>query len=233
MIKSVIALILALSMIGPGYKTSYSPEKFVLPEEAAVLVVVEGREDKTCTVTAFEKNKDRWEPVFAVNGNTGRSGMSRNRKEGDGTTPVGVWMLNTPFGQKPAEEGFPEDYIKVDSSYVWTEDTNRLTVDPENKLKGERVGSSEYARVYDYVLDAGYNRNAVNKKGSALFIHCQGATEAPSSGCIKIPKEEMIQLMKLYGKYGAGKCFIAQGIDGEIDKLYDKYGTNNGLEAVY
>ncbi len=249
-IKTISALMLTASLLGPGFSIAYDPNQFKLPEEADVLVVVEGNADKTCRVTVFEKtdvenpeaaqteaaqteDDQTWQTVLSVKGNIGREGMSKNRVRNDGTTPVGVWMLNTPFGQKDPMEGFPKNYIKVDSNHVWADDTNKLISDPSGQIKGERVSESNYAGYYDYVLDAGYNKNAVVEKGSALFIHCQGTTESTSSGCIKIPKEAMIELMKLYGKYGDGHCFIAQGITGEIDMLYDKYGTNNGLEAVY
>lgn len=233
-IKKLTTLILATSLLGPGFKANYDPAKFVLPKEAEVLVIVEGSADKTAVVTAYEKKDNKWTTVFATQGNIGHGGMNKNRREGDKSTPVGIWMMNTPFGQKPAQEGFPSNYIRVnDSAYVWSDDTNKLVHDPSGKIKGERIGTSGYAGYYDYAIDAGYNINNVKGKGTALFIHCQGSQPAPSAGCIKIPKENMIELMKLYGRHGDGKCFIAQGIAGEIDKLYDKYGTNNGLEAVY
>lgn len=233
--KTLAAVLITASLLGPGYIIGYDPAQFRLPEDAKVLVVVEGNADKTCVVTAFEKNvqNNSWETVFAVDGNVGRGGMNKNRVRNDGSTPVGVWMLNTPFGQKPKQEGFPSDYVQVGADHVWTDDTNRLVKDTTGKIAGERVGAQNYAGYYDYVLDAGFNRNAVTGKGSALFIHCQGASAGTSAGCVKIPTEAMEALMKLYGKYGEGRCFIAQGIKGEIDRLYDKYGTNNGLEAQY
>ena len=152
MIAKMISMVLvATSLLGPGFKIGYDPEQFKLPEDARVLVVVEGNADKTCTVTAFEKNAQNgaWETAFAVKGNIGRSGMNKNRVRNDGSTPVGVWMLNTPFGQKPKQEGFPSDYIQVDTSYVWTDDTNRLVKDPGGSIEGERVGAKNYAGYYD------------------------------------------------------------------------------------
>lgn len=237
-VKSIALTLAAIQLLGPGFKPSYDPAKFVLPEEAKMIVVVEGREDKTCQVTGYEKCKaddgsESWKAVFATEGNIGAGGMNLDRVRGDKSTPIGVWMLNTPFGQKPAKEGFPADYIRVTKNHVWTDDTNKLIVDESGKIEGERVGTSSYSGFYDYVLDAGFNKNAVTEKGSALFIHCQKGTAAPSSGCVKVPEETMVELMKLYGKYGTGKCFIAQGKQGEIDKLYKSYGTNNGLEAKY
>ena len=231
MIKAFAAVLLSLvSLIGPGMKTESQAEKFVLPAEAAVLVTVEGRGGLDCDICVYEKADSAegnvWQLRMKADGSCGTGGFSDHRTEGDGTTPVGVFLLNTPFGQKPAMEGFPSDYVQVDESYVWTDTGNRLEKDVS--LSGERVGSRDYQGFYDYVLDMGYNRNAVKKKGSALFIHCDGGVKG-SAGCIHAPEELMTALMKLYGKYGYGRCFIALAPEGRMERIYDSFGVNNGL----
>lgn len=225
--RKVLAVLLMTSIL--GLNLGFNPDSFKLPADAKVLIVVEGLENSKCKVYAFEKTSDKWEGIFAVDGVMGRNGMNNYRKEGDGTTPIGVWQMDTPFGQKDAQEGFPANYIKVDETYVWTDTTNRLVKDETQALTGERVGKSNYAGYYDYVINAGYNKNAYPKKGNALFLHCLGTYTNGSSGCVQIPTDKMIEVMKLYGKYGDGKCYIAQAPKGKIDKLYDAYGVCNGL----
>ncbi|MDD3253503.1 MAG: L,D-transpeptidase family protein [Lachnospiraceae bacterium] len=208
-------------------ETSFDTAQFVLPDEAGVLVVVEGTGGTACNVYAYEKSERGWELRVDTQGYLGKNGMSNNRTEGDKTTPVGLFQMNTPFGQSEALAGFPSNYIQVDNSYVWENDSNRLT---RNQGKsGERVGSAGYAGYYDYVIDAGYNRNAVHKKGSALFLHCEGAYKESTSGCVAIPREEMITIMRLYGSYGDGRCYIAQAPANHFSMVYDAYGVNNGL----
>ena len=102
-------------------------------------------------------------------------------------------------------------------------------MDSTHTTKGEYVGTSGYAGYYDYCLDAGYNKNAYPGKGSALFLHCRGPQSGSSSGCVKIDAEAMVEIMKLYGKYGDGRCYIAQGTKGHMTQLYDAYGVCNGL----
>jgi len=245
--KKIIAIILCLILsaagvftamaAGPGdpdYLDFFDPEKFVLPEDAKVLTIVGGMEGTGCKVYIFERETtadgNKWKLITTTNGAMGRNGMSNDRHEGDGTTPIGVWQLNTPFGQKPAEDGFPADYLQVSGNdYVWTEKENKLMLDPTGTLAGERVGSEKYKGYYNYALDCGYNKNAVQGKGSALFIHCLKPEEGGSSGCIKISEDKMKRLMKLYGEYGDGKCYIAQAPIKSIYKLYNAYGVNNGL----
>ncbi len=211
---------------------SFVPEKFVLPQDASVLVVVEGRGGTSCQVYAYEKNANGtdgtgWTKCLEVAGHLGRNGMSNDRHEGDKTTPIGVFRMNTPFGQAQALEGFPSDYIQVDDSYVWEETSNKLV--KGSIEKGERVGAQGYAGYYNYVIDAGYNLNAVTGRGSALFLHCDVPGDTETSGCVEIPEADMIAIMKLYGKYGSGHSYIAQAPQGTFDQIYGSYGTNNGL----
>ena len=119
--------------------------RFVLPEEARVLVIVEGTGGSNCNVYAFERSSaaGAWEKRLETTGHLGMNGMSNHRHSGDKTTPIGVFKMNTPFGQAKALEGFPSDYIQVDDTYVWEDDTNKIS--PDLSKEGERVGSSGYA----------------------------------------------------------------------------------------
>lgn len=222
----------------PEFSGSFEVNRFVLPEGARVLVVVEGTGGSNCQVYAYEyreasaaapgqPEEGTWELCFETAGYLGRNGMSNHRTEGDKTTPIGLFQLNTPFGQAAPLEGFPENYIQVGEDYVWSDQKNILVKDPT--ATGERVGTAGYSEYYDYVLDAGYNKNAAAKKGSALFIHCHGHGRTETSGCISIPKEKMEILMKLYGAYGEGACYIAQAPKGTFGLIYDSYGVNDGL----
>jgi len=203
--------------------------RFVLPEEARVLVIVEGTGGSNCNVYAFERSSaaGAWEKRLDTTGHLGMNGMSNHRHSGDKTTPIGVFKMNTPFGQAKALEGFPSDYIQVDDTYVWEDDTNKMSRDLSKE--GERVGSSGYAGYYDYAIDAGFNPNGIKNQGSALFLHCSGEFKEYTSGCVAIEKDQMAQIMKLYGKYGSGASFIAQAPKGTFEQIYNTYGTNQGL----
>ena len=203
--------------------------RFVLPEDARVLVIVEGTGGSNCNVYAFERSRaaGAWEKRLETTGHLGMNGRSNPRHSGDKTTPIGVFKMNTPFGQAKALEGFPSDYIQVDDTYVWEDDTNKMSRDLSKE--GERVGSSGYAGYYDYDIDAGFNPNGIKNQGSALFLHCSGEFKEYTSGCVAIEKDQMAQIMKLYGKYGSGASFIAQAPKGTFEQIYNTYGTNQGL----
>lgn len=155
--------------------TDFDVNKFQLPQQAKVLVVVEGLEGADC--------------------------------------------MDTPFGQAPALEGFPENYIQVDESYIWEDESNALTHNVEKV--GEHVGSAGYKGYYDYVIHSGFNSQAIPGKGAALFLHCEGQYRGDTSGCVAIEKDKMVEIMRLYGTYGDGACFIAQAKQGTFDAIYD------------
>lgn len=214
----------------PADPPSFDVEHFVLPERARMLVVVEGTEGSDCQVYAYERpeeEEDVWELRLSVSGRLGMNGMSNNRVEGDKTTPIGLFRMDTPFGQGKPLKGFPENYIKVNKNYVWVTETNRL--EACSTMDGELVGTKGYRGYYEYVLNAGYNKNAVEKKGSALFLHCQKKKRVGTSGCVEIPREQMIEIMRMYGTYGDGACYIAQAPKGTFSLIYDSFGANDGL----
>ena len=41
--------------------------------------------------------------------------------------------------------------------------------------------------------------------------------------------EQMEEVMRLYGTYGDGACYIAQAPQGTFHQIYHTYGVNNGL----
>ena len=82
-------------------------------------MVVEGTEGSACNVYAFERGEAGWELRVQTAGWLGLNGMSNHRTEGDKTTPIGVFQMNTPFGQDDPLDGFPSNYIKVDETYIW------------------------------------------------------------------------------------------------------------------
>ncbi len=206
---------------------AFDVERFLLPEEAGLLVIVEGTGGSDCDVYAYENQNGNWIERVHTQGHLGANGMSNHRTEGDKTTPIGLFQMNTPFGQCDPLEGFPSNYIKVKESHVWTDSTNILV--DNTAAAGEHVGTVWYKEYYDYAIDAGYNRNAVAKKGSALFLHCIGQGKTYTSGCVAIPRDQMIAIMRLYGLHGDGACYIAQAPRGTFDLIYESYGANNGL----
>jgi L,D-peptidoglycan transpeptidase YkuD (ErfK/YbiS/YcfS/YnhG family) len=214
----------------PESDVDFDVRRFALPADAGMLVLVEGTGGADCMVYAYEKTDEGWKRAVQTYGYLGINGMSYDRQEGDKTTPTGLFRLNTPFGQKDALDGFPSDYLKVSENHQWRMTTNQMDYNPSGfDGDGEAVGTHWYREYYNYALDFGYNLNAVAGRGSALFLHCIGQGKKDTSGCVAIPEEQMIAIMRMYGSAGNGNAYIALAPQGKFDTVYEAFGVNDGL----
>ena len=152
----------------------------------------------------------------------GYNGVTHDRISNSGTTPVGIWKLNTPFGQYQSESGFPSNYRYLDSeNYWWKDDNSGISTTSTNS---EHIGSrNKYGNTYQYCLDMGFNQKSYTSgKGSAIFLHCIGGVNN-TAGCVAIPIEDMKTVLQ---NYVEGKSFIAVAQKGGFDSIKDSYGLN-------
>ena len=193
------------------------------PSEAKQLVKSGGSGSSTVTTAELgvSSTLSDWTAVISnAECYLGYNGVNANRAEGDGTTPVGIWKMNTPFGIADKESNFPSNYKKVTSADWWASNNSGLTTGSG----AENVGNpNSYGEVYEYVIDMGYNRSPyVNKKGSALFLHTKGSNHC-TSGCVALNDNDMKTVMTLYEE---GKAYIAVAQRGGFDSIYGALGTN-------
>lgn len=162
----------------------------------------------------------------------GRKGTGKTT-EGDEKTPLGWFQMNTPFGIRPAQEGFPKNYIQVTDSMYWDGDTTSSTYNrlvDRKKTKAFNPASSEhlidYVPYYNYALNIGYNADCVKGAGSALFVHCLGPAAGNTGGCIAIGEENMIRILQLY-RENKTKILIANR--GEFSRYYYNWAEGFGV----
>ena len=189
-------------------------DKINIPADSQVLITLAGsRSSDTGELNVYTKGDDgAWKTVYAgIRAKYGMNGLYKE-KEGDSKTPVGVFKMNTPFGIADSVEGFPDNYIKVDSDMYWNGDSasdryNKL-VNAKEYTAFDRSASEHlinYSGYYDYCIDIGYNYEGTPYRGSAIFLHCV-INDEHTHGCIAIPKEYMTEIMKLYSE---GNTYIA------------------------
>lgn len=224
---------------------TFDVNRFVLPSDAKSLIAVEGFAVKSgksvyqtgtsdqslwnrARVTVFERNADgSWSAKVQSAGVYGWGGMSNQRHSGDGTTPIGLWKVDTPFGRKDAEEGFPSDYVKIDTaarSQYWSDVTNRLETNADaGAQSGERLYADWAEGIYDYCLNSGFNLNNAQKgTGTALFLHCTVSDKPSTAGCVAIDPEAMKAVLRIEAK---GGCYIAQAPEGQFDSVYAAFSA--------
>ena len=189
-------------------------DKINIPADSQVLITLAGSSIlDTGELNVYTKGDDgAWKTVYeGIRAKYGMNGLYKE-KEGDSKTPVGVFKMNTPFGIADSVEGFPDNYIKVDSDMYWNGDSasdryNKL-VNAKEYTAFDRSASEHlinYSGYYDYCIDTGYNYEGTPYRGSAIFLHCV-VNDEHTHGCIAIPKEYMTEIMKLYSE---GNTYIA------------------------
>ena len=222
---------------------SFDASQFVLPSDARTLIVVEGFsqnggkevyregyvEDSSrwnkARVTAFVRDGEGepWVPKVQSPAVYGWGGMSNNRHSGDGTTPIGLFRTDTPFGRREALEGFPSEYQEImisQANQYWSGSTNRLEVDPDvSKQDGERLYEDWARGIYSYCLNSGFNKDNYRPgTGSALFLHCTKDGKPSTAGCVAMDERAMVRILQLYAR---GGCYCAIAPEGTFSGIYN------------
>ena len=132
----------------------------------------------------------------------GHGGLTKNKREGDQCTPIGVWPIRRVFyrsdrGQKPATQLAT---TKITKKMGWSDDPgdpdnyNRL-VDLPYFYSHEKLWRDD--SLYDICVELGYNDcPPVVGKGSAIFMHLSKKDGSPTLGCVALDKNSLLYLLR-------------------------------------
>jgi L,D-peptidoglycan transpeptidase YkuD (ErfK/YbiS/YcfS/YnhG family) len=144
----------------------------------------------------------------------GRSGVSSDHHEGDGTTPSGVYTLTEAFGNGP-DPGSHLPYRAVHAQDYWVTDPssplyNTWQEGPPNGRWSSAEALWTITQSYWHAVVIDYNRSpVVPGRGSAMFVHVRN--ENPTSGCVAVDLDQMVALVRWLDPARAPK--IAIGTD--------------------
>ncbi|MDB9819429.1 L,D-transpeptidase family protein [Candidatus Pelagibacter sp.] len=133
----------------------------------------------------------------------GKNGLNSNKREGDYSTPKGVFNLKKLYFRKE-RLGTPKCKIAkkiIKKNMAWCDDPNHKKYNEEIKTYNKKLKESLYRRdhKYDYVITISHNEQKVPNKGSAVFIHLTDDYE-PTAGCIALQRKDFEILIKLIDK---------------------------------
>ena len=133
----------------------------------------------------------------------GKNGLNAYKREGDFSTPKGVFNLKNLYFRKD-RVGFPKCKLNkkvIKKDMAWCDNPNHKEYNEEiktqNKKIKERLFRKDYK--YDYVISIDHNKKKVPNKGSAIFIHLTNNYK-PTAGCIALKKKDFEILIKLIDK---------------------------------
>ena len=151
------------------------------------------------------KNKDTLIiDEFKLKCSIGKNGISKNKFEGDLSSPKGKFGLGTLYWRADRVEKINTklNCKKIKKNMGWCNDSNNKLYNKEikisKKIKHEKLYRNDYK--YDYFIVIKYNFIKPRKnRGSAIFIHLT-KNYKPTSGCIALKKKDFFIFAKMVKK---------------------------------
>ena len=134
----------------------------------------------------------------------GKTGISKNKYEGDGSTPKGKFSLGNLYYRKDRIKNILTPLKKkiITKNMGWCDSVNSKSYNKEINLRLNKMGEKLFRKdhKYDMFIVINYNNNpAVKGKGSAIFIHLSKDLK-PTKGCVAIYKKKFLELLKIINK---------------------------------
>ncbi len=133
----------------------------------------------------------------------GKNGLSANRREGDGTTPIGTFRIGrTMYGNAP-NPGVRFAYRRLRCGDWWDEDPRsptynsfqHVTCGTKPPFAGGSEGMWQQPRPYPFLAVIEYNmRPIVPGRGSGIFLHAQ--TGGPTIGCVSLRRDRLAAVLR-------------------------------------
>ena len=133
----------------------------------------------------------------------GKKGLNFNKKEGDCSTPKGLFTLRKLYFRKDRVDipkcNIDKKVIKKDM--VWCDNPKHKKYNEEIKTNNRNFKENLHRKdhKYDYIISISHNEKKVPGKGSAVFIHLTDSYK-PTAGCVALKRKDFEILLKLINK---------------------------------
>ena len=140
----------------------------------------------------------------------GRSGLVRQKREGDGGTPVGAWpmryVLYRPDRMARPASGLPRFAIAPGDGWCDCPSERRYNRPIRVPSASSAEGLWRSDGLYDVIVVLGYNDDPpVPGRGSAIFFHLAREDFGPTAGCVAVRRADMLKLVSRCGP-GTAMC---------------------------
>ncbi len=130
----------------------------------------------------------------------GKGGFSAGKKEGDGCTPLGKFLLRECWYRADRMDT-PQTKLLlkiIHENDGWCDDPKSPDYNKHVTLpfsaSHERLWRQDHA--YDLIIPLGYNdAPAVPGKGSAIFLHIMHDDGGPTEGCVALAKNDLLAVL--------------------------------------
>ena len=130
----------------------------------------------------------------------GKNGIHLNKKEGDFSTPKGLFKLEKLYFRKD-RVNVPTTKINkkiIKKNLGWCDDPGHKKYNQEIKIYNKNSKENFYRKdnKYDYLITINHNNRKIPHLGSAIFIHVTNDYQ-PTAGCIALKKKDFEVLLNL------------------------------------
>ena len=141
----------------------------------------------------------------------GEGGVKKITKkiEGDKTTPIGKWYLNTIYYRSDKilrpklHKNNNLKINKITKNCGWCDDIRSNKYNEYIKINNFQSLNFNYEKLwredaaYDIIIVTSYNlKPTIKNKGSAIFVHCSFSNNRNTAGCIALEKKDLDFLLK-------------------------------------
>jgi L,D-peptidoglycan transpeptidase YkuD (ErfK/YbiS/YcfS/YnhG family) len=131
----------------------------------------------------------------------GRGGLSRDKREGDGATPVGSWAMRRLLYRADRidrpQTGLPCTTIRQDDGWCDAPQDPKYNQPVQLPYAASAEALCRADGVYDLIVPLGYNdAPVVAGAGSAIFLHVARTDFAPTEGCVALARADLLSVLR-------------------------------------
>ncbi len=172
--------------------------------QQVIVVDAPGSSSTTATLYTYEHTANGWQQAFAPMPAVGAVNgwiPGNNRREGDGSSPEGIYPIGaTMYGTNP-NPGTQFAYHQLVCGDWWDEDPSSATYNTFQHVAcgttppfaGDSESLWTEGNAYPSMAVLNYNTPPSGPLGSGIFLHAD--IGSPTNGCISLPYADLVQVL--------------------------------------
>ncbi len=129
----------------------------------------------------------------------GINGLTSNKKEGDGCTPIGNFSLGKIYfrDDRVNLKNTKKEKVPIKKNMYWSDNPRSIFYNQlilRNKYHSEKLYRSD--NIYDILIVVNFNTTPIKKNlGSAIFLHIAKKNYQPTKGCIGLSQSDLLEII--------------------------------------
>jgi L,D-peptidoglycan transpeptidase YkuD (ErfK/YbiS/YcfS/YnhG family) len=200
LLASVVAA--ALGITCPANITT----SFLPPRDTSQLITVEAPSARTsyATLRTWQRAGRCWRAAGGpYPARVGRNGLRKDRREGDGTTPIGTFRIGPVMYGNAPNPGVKFRYHRLRCGDWWVEDPRspayntfrHVACGVQPPFRTTTPDMSKSPRAYPFLAVIEFNMHpVVPGRGSGILLHAQ--TGRATNGCVSLPRADLVRVLR-------------------------------------